>query len=78
MNKHPQKQIAMQLAKGTLILFVSTTLLLWAWNNAITTIFSLPAIHFKEAMGLLILVFGIRFIFRGGQHGMLKRGGEAS
>lgn len=69
MNKLIDKQFIQHILKIITLLIVSTVLVLWAWNNAMTTIFGLPAIQFKEATGIIILAVGISFLFKpGGYH----------
>ena len=48
-----------------LILLISV-FLLWGWNSAMPVIFNLPGIHFKEALGLMILLGIVSFFLHGG------------
>lgn len=76
MNTPQQKRFFMQATKITLALFVSTVLILWAWNTTVVTLFGLPAMRFKEAVGLLILAMGVSWVLRGGQHRLSKLSGS--
>jgi hypothetical protein len=50
------KQHGSHVIKLTLAFIVATTLLLWGWNTAVPDLFGLPAIQFKQALGLMILL----------------------
>lgn len=66
MNKFIDNNFIRQALRITILLFVSTVLVLWAWNNAMTAIFGLPVIHFKEASGIVILAIGVSILFKPG------------
>ena len=66
MNKITDRRFLVNILKTVLFLFLTVVLMIWAWNNAITTIFGLPVIHFKEALGILILAFGVSILFKSG------------
>jgi len=78
MNTNHRKAFFTQATKATLILFVSTVLILWAWNNSMTTIFGLPVIHFKEAISLIILGLGLSFVLRAGKHQLTHNRGYSN
>ena len=46
----------------------ATILLLWGWNSAIPDLFGLPAMQFKQATGLMILL-GVSSVALGHRHG---------
>ena len=66
MNRITDRRLLVHILKTVSFLFLSTVLVIWAWNNAVTTLFGLPAIHFKEALGILILAFGVSMLFKPG------------
>lgn len=66
MNRITDRRFLMNILKTVLFLFLTVVLMIWAWNNAVTTIFGLPVIHFKEALGILILAFGVSMLFKPG------------
>lgn len=66
MYKLLNRQALISAVKALVMLFIGTTLVLWSWNNTLPAILGLPAIHFKEALGLVVLVLSISFIFRQG------------
>jgi len=68
MKTFHNKRILLRVSKMALIVFVGAVLVLWAWNNTLTTLFGLPTIHVKESIGLIILALGISFIFRSSRH----------
>jgi hypothetical protein len=68
MNKLLNKQMVYRFLTISSFVFVSAVLTLWAWNSAMTTIFGLPVIHFKEALGIIILAYGISIVFKPGRN----------
>jgi hypothetical protein len=50
------------LIKLTLTFLLATILLLWGWNSTMPDLLGLPAMQFKHAMGLMILI-GIASLF---------------
>ena len=78
MNTEHQKRLLMKTGKITLVLFATSIMVLWAWNTTMTTIFGLPAIQFKEAVGLMILAGAVSFMFRGGKHRLHTPSNESS
>jgi hypothetical protein len=50
--------------KLTLAFLIATILLLWGWNIAIPDLFELPAMQFKQALGLMILIGTVSFLLR--------------
>ena len=50
-----------------LIFFLVCSLVLWGWNSAIPDLFGLPALQFKQALGLTILLFIVSFLVGSGR-----------
>lgn len=68
MSKYTEKVFLRYILKSAGLLFLSIVLTIWAWNNALTTIFGLPVIHFKEATGIIILAFGVSLLIKPGKY----------
>ncbi len=49
-----------------LVLLTSIVLITWAWNSAIPDLFALPSMHFKQAVGLTVLLIVVSFILHPG------------
>jgi len=78
MKTFHKQRILLRASKMALMIFIGVVLVLWAWNNALTTIFGLPTIQFRESIGLIILALGISFIFRPRRNHNNHLGGESS
>ncbi len=53
-----------------LVLLASILVISWGWNSAIPDLFGLPPMHFKQAMGLTVLLVVLSFILQlGSRHG---------
>lgn len=78
MNKIFYQENMKHTIKTVLMLIVGATLILWSWNNTLPTIFGLPAIHFKESIGLVVLALSVSFIFRQGRRSFRPRQGIKS
>ena len=53
---HKVKRVSHKVVQVVAFLFISCVLLIWAWNNVMPELFSMPAIQFKQALGLMILM----------------------
>ncbi len=55
------------------MLLVSVLVISWAWNSSVPDLFELPPLHFKQAMGLIVLLVVVSFTLRmGARHGRDK------
>jgi hypothetical protein len=55
------------------MLLVSVLVISWGWNSAIPDLFGLPPLHFKQAMGLTVLLVVVSSTLRmGARHGRDK------
>jgi len=55
------------------MLLASVLVISWGWNSAIPDLFGLPPLHFKQAMGLTVLLVVMSFTLRmGARHGRDK------
>ena len=59
-----RKHHGSHMIKLTLAFLISTILLLWGWNIAIPDLFELPAMQFKQALGLMIVIGIVSFLLR--------------
>ncbi len=55
----------------SILAFLASILVIsWGWNSAIPDLFGLPPMHFKQAMGLTVLLVVLSFILHlGSRHG---------
>jgi len=62
-------------AFSTILMLLALMLVIsWSWNSVIPDLFGLPPLHFKQAMGLTVLLVVVPFTFRmGARHGRDKR-----
>lgn len=63
------KQYGSHMIKLIFVFIVTAILLLWGWNSAIPDLFGLPAMQFKQATGLIIIVGIMSFFLGAGRHG---------
>lgn len=55
---------------SVLVLLASILVISWGWNSAIPDLFGLPPMHFKQALGLTVLLVVLSFILHlGSRHG---------
>jgi len=59
---------------STMLMLLALMLVIsWSWNSAIPDLFGLPTLHFKQAMGLTVLLVVLSFILQlGARHGRDK------
>ncbi len=62
------KQHGTRMIKLIFAYVVATILLLWGWNSALPDLFGVPAMQFKQATGIMILIGAISFVLRCGRH----------
>jgi hypothetical protein len=63
MNVH-SKRLLFHTLTLILMVLVAASLILWAWNTSLTTIFGLPSIHFKESISLATLALTFSMLIR--------------
>ncbi len=61
-------------AFSTILMLLALMLVIsWSWNSAIPDLFGLPPLHFKQAMGLTVLLVVVSSTLRmGARHGRDK------
>ena len=72
------KRIFLRVATWLTLALTGGLLVSWAWNNSVSAILDLPQIHFREALGLIVLTLCFSVLARSPRKFGKHYGGEES